>query len=87
MGCLGQELGSKIGSGLDLFVGNTLKHKKEGEWIGGVVGKIAESYLPFYNGSIIKPPNGQKTETVITHKGELIVPKNKVKYVSKNLKN
>ena len=30
-GLFRSELGSKIGSGLDLFVGNRLKHKKEGE--------------------------------------------------------
>ena len=47
-----------------------MKHKKEGEWIGGVVGKITESYLPFQNGDIIKPPKGQKTENVIEYKGE-----------------
>ena len=87
MGFLGQELGSEIGSGLGTFVGNRFKHKKEGERIGRVVGKIAGSYLPFHNGGIIKPPKGHKTQTVIVYKGELIIPRDMVKYVSKSLKN
>ena len=80
-------MGSEIGSGLGSFVGNRFKHKKEGEQIGQVVGKTAGSYPPFHNGGIVKPPKGHKTQTVIVHKGELIVPKNMVKHVSKNLKN
>ena len=87
MGIFGQELGSEIGSGLGKFVGNRFKHKDEGERIGRVVGKIAGSYLPFHNGGMVKPPKGHKTQTVIVHKGELIVPKNMVKHVSKSLKN
>ena len=47
---LRQEWGSEIGSCLGLFVGNQFKHKKEGERIGRVVGKIAGSYLPFEHG-------------------------------------
>ena len=69
------------------FVGNRFKHKKEGERIGRVVGKIAGSYLPCHNGGIVKAPKGHKTQTVIVHKGELIIPKDMGKYVSKNLKN
>ena len=87
MGFLGQELGSEIGSGLGSFVGNRFKHKKEGERIGKVVGKIAGSYLPFHNGGIVKPGKGKKTQIIVAHKGELIIPKNMVKHVSKSLKN
>ena len=87
MGILGSELGGEVGSGLGSFVGNRFKHKKEGEKIGRVVGKIAGSYLPFHNGGIVKPPKGHKTEIVILHKGELVVPKDMVKHVSKSLKN
>ena len=87
MGILGSELGSEIGSGLGSFVGNRFKHKKEGERIGRVVGKIAGSYLPFENGGIVKPPKGHKKQIIVAHKGELIVPKNMVKHVSKSLKN
>ena len=87
MGIFGNELGSEIGYGLGKFVGNRFKHKNEGERIGRVVGKIAGSYLPFHNGGIVKPPNGHKTQTVILHKGELVVPKSMVKNVSKSLKN
>ena len=87
MGIFGQELGSEIGSGLGKFVGNRFKHKDEGGRVGRVVGKIAGSYLPFHNGGIVKPPKGHKTEIVILHKGELVVPKHMVKHVSKSLKN
>ena len=87
MGFLGQELGAEIGSGSGSFVGNRFKHKKEGERIGRVVGKIAGSYLPFENGGIVKPPKGHKKQIIVAHKGELIVPKNMVKHVSKSLKN
>ena len=87
MGILGSELGSEIGSGLGSFVGNRFKHKKEGERTGRVVGKIAGSYLPFENGGIVKPPKGHKKQIIVAHKGELIVPKNMVKHVSKSLKN
>ena len=87
MGILGSELGSEIGSGLGSFVGNRFKHKKEGERIGRVVEKIAGSYLPFENGGIVKPPKGHKKQIIVAHKGELIVPKNMVKHVSKSLKN
>ena len=87
MGIFGQELGSEIGSGIGKFVGNQFIHKNEGERIGRIVGKIAWSYLPFHNGGIVKPPKGQKTQTVILHKGELVVPKNMVRHVSKSLKN
>ena len=83
---LGQELGSEIESGLGTFVGNRLKHKEEGERIGQVVGKIAGSYLPFKNGGIVKPPKGEKTQTVILHIGELDVPQSMVKHVSPSLK-
>ena len=87
MGYLESELGSEIGSGLGSFGGNRYKHKKEGERIGRVVGKIAGLYLPFEHGGIVKPPKGHKTQTAILHKGELVVPKNMVKHVSKSLKN
>jgi hypothetical protein len=87
MGILGSELGSEIGSGLGSFVGNRFKHKKEGERIGRVVGKIAGSYLPFEKGGLVKPPKGHKKQIIVAHKGELIVPKNMVKHVSKSLKN
>jgi len=86
MGFLGQELGSEIGSGLGSFVGNRFKHKKEGERIGRVVGKIAGSYLPFEKGGLVKPIRG-KTQIIVAHKGELVVPKHMVKHVSKSLKN
>ena len=54
-----------------------------------MVGKIAGSYLPFhnYNGGIVMPPKGHKTQTVIVHKGEFIVPKNMEKPICKSLKN
>jgi len=84
MGFLGQELGSEIGSGLGSFVGNRFKHKKEGERIGRVVGKIAGSYLPFEKGGLVKPIRG-KTQIIVAHKGELVVPKHMVKHVSKSL--
>ena len=87
MGFLGQELGSEIGSGLGSFVGYWFKHKKEGERIGRVVGKIAGSYLPFEKAGLVKPPKGHKTQTAILHKGNLVIPKNTVKHVSKSLKN
>ena len=87
MGFLGQELGSEIGSGLGSFVGNRFKHKKEGERIDRVVGKIAGRYLPFEKGGLVKPPKGHKTQTAVLHKGELVVPKHMVKYVSTPLKN
>ena len=87
MGILGSDLGSEIGSGLGSFVGNRFKHKKEGERIGRVVGKIDGSYLPFEHGGIVKPLKGHKTQTAILHKGELVVPKNMVKHVSKSSKN
>ena len=45
-GFLGQELGPVSKSGLGSFVGNCFKHKKEGERIGWVVGKITGSYQP-----------------------------------------
>ena len=74
--------------GLGSFVGNRFKHKKEGERIGRVVGKIAGSYLlPYEKGGLVKPPKGHKTQTAILHKGELVVLKHMVKHVSKSLKN
>ena len=87
MGILGQELGSEIGSGFGSFVGNRFKHKKEGERIGRVVGKIAGSYLPFEKGGLVKPPRGKKTQIIVAHKNELIVPAHLTKHISKNLKN
>ena len=87
MGILVQELGSEIGSGFSSFVANRFKHKKEGERIGRVVGKIAGSYLPFEKGRWVKPSKGHKTQIAILHKGELVVPKHMVKHVSKSLKN
>ena len=80
-------LGSEIGSGLGSFVGNRFKHKKEGERIGRVVGKIAGSYLPFEKGGLVKPPRGKKTQIIVAHKNELIVPAHLTKHISKNLKN
>ena len=76
---LGQEFVCEVSSELGSFVGNRFKHKKEGEQISQVVGTIVGIYLPFHNGGIIKPPKGRKTQTVILHKGELIIPKNMVK--------
>ena len=84
---LGQELGSEIGSGLGSFVGNRFKHKKEGERISRVVGKIAGSYLPFEHGGIVKPPKGKKTQIIVAHKNELIIPAHLTKHISKSLKN
>ena len=53
-----------------------------------MVGKIIGSYQPFHNCGIVKPPKGHKTQTVMVHKGELIIPKNMVciKHVRKSLK-
>ena len=78
MGILGQELGSRIGSGFDLFVRNRFKHKKEEERIGRVVGKIAGRYLPLEKGRIVKPIRG-KTNIIVAHKGKLVIPKHLVK--------
>ena len=85
MGFLGQELGSEIGSGLGKFVGSRFKHKNEGERIGRVVGKIAGSYLPFEKGGFVKPIRG-KTQIALLHKGELVIPRNMTKHISKTLK-
>ena len=87
MGFIGQEIGNEVGDLIGGYVGNKFKHKKTGQKIGALVGKFAGSYLPFENGGIVKPPKGHKTQTAILHKGELVVPKDMVRHVSKSLKN
>ena len=87
MGFVGQELGNEVGGLIGGYVGNKFKHKEAGKKIGSLVGKFAGSYIPFERGGLIKPPKGKKTQIIIAHKGELVVPKHMVKHVSKSLKN
>ena len=87
MGYFAQEIGSELGSLAGGYIGGKYKHKEAGKKIGSLVGKFAGSYIPFERGGLIKPPKGKKTQIIIAHKGELVVPKHMVKHVSKSLKN
>ena len=87
MGFIGQEIGNEVGGLIGGYIGNKFKNKKTGQKIGSLVGKFAGSYVPFEHGSIIKPSKGHNKQIIVAHKGELIVPKNMVKHVSKSLKN
>ena len=63
------------------------KIKKSGQKIGSMVGRIAGSYVPFQHGGVVKPPKGHKTQIIVAHKNELIVPAHLTKHISKSLKN
>ena len=84
---LGQEIGNEVGGLIGGYVGNKFKNKKSGQKIGSMVGRIAGSYVPFQHGGVVKPPKGHKTQIIVAHKNELIVPAHLTKHISKNLKN
>jgi hypothetical protein len=85
MGFIGQEFGGEVGGLLGSYVGNKFKNKKAGQKIGSLVGKVAGSYLPFEKGGYVKPIKG-KTQIALLHKGELVIPRNMTKHISKTLK-
>ena len=86
MGFIGQEIGGEVGGLLGGYVGNKFKNKKAGQKIGSLVGKVAGAFIPFQHGGIVKPPKGHKTQIIVAHKNELIVPAHLTKHVSKTLK-
>ena len=81
---IGAALGSAAGSmgGRALakkYLGND--YANEGATIGGLLGGAAGALTPFKNGGLVK-----KTGKAYLHKGELVIPANMVKDVSKTLK-
>ena len=87
MGYFAQEIGSEIGSLAGGYIGGKYKHKEAGKKIGSLVGKFAGSYIPFEKGGLVKPPRGKKTQIIVAHKNELIIPAHLTKHISKSLKN
>jgi hypothetical protein len=87
MGKIGEVIGENLGRIGGRYVGDKYFHNGDaGANIGATVGNFAGSYLPFKHGGIVKTKNGRKTKLIRAHAGELIVPKNMVKDVSKALK-
>ena len=62
--------------------------KKESvECLGRWIGKNGGSYLPFEHGGYGKPGYNKKTQLILAHKNELVIPAHLTKYIPKNLKN
>ena len=77
---IGGAAGSMAGRGLaKKYFGND--YANEGAIIGGALGGLGGAMLPFKKGGLVK-----KTGKAYLHKGELVIPANMVKDVSKTLK-